>query len=79
MPPPRRPADTFMELSMPFDSQAAKEFNIKIFETIYHVALEASNELAAWDGTYETWIGALLSRASCSMIYGMLRHCFIEG
>jgi len=50
-------ADTFMALHMPFDSQAAKELNIKIL-TIYHGALEASNELAARDGTYETWIGS---------------------
>jgi ribonucleotide reductase alpha subunit len=47
-----------MALRMPFDSQAAKELNIKIFETIYHGALEASNELAAKDGTYETWMGS---------------------
>jgi ribonucleoside-diphosphate reductase subunit M1 len=51
-------ADTFMALRMPFDSQAAKELNIKIFETIYHGALEASNELAARNGTYETWMGS---------------------
>ena len=51
-------ADTFMALRMPFDSQAAKELNIKIFETIYHGALEASNELAARDGAYETWVGS---------------------
>jgi hypothetical protein len=31
-----------------------KELNIKVFETIYHGALEASNELAVKDGTYET-------------------------
>jgi ribonucleoside-diphosphate reductase subunit M1 len=51
-------ADTFMALRMPFDSQAAKELNIKIFETIYHGALEASNELAVKEGTYETWMGS---------------------
>jgi ribonucleoside-diphosphate reductase subunit M1 len=51
-------ADTFMALRMPFDLQAAKGPNIKIFETIYHGALEASNELAAKDGTYETWMGS---------------------
>lgn len=51
-------ADTFMALRMPFNSQAAKELNIKIFENIYHGAFEASNELAAKDGTYETWMGS---------------------
>ena len=51
-------ADTFMALRMPFDSPAAKELNIKIFETIYHGALEASCELAQRDGPYETWMGS---------------------
>jgi ribonucleoside-diphosphate reductase subunit M1 len=36
---------------MPFDWQAAKELKIKIFETIYHDALEANNKLAAKDDT----------------------------
>lgn len=47
-----------MALRMPFDSQAAKELNIKIFETIYHGALEASAELAEKFGPYETWMGS---------------------
>jgi len=53
-------ADTFMALCMPFDSPEAKELtgNIKIFETIYHAALEASSELAERDGPYETWMGS---------------------
>ncbi|KAF9553232.1 ribonucleotide reductase alpha subunit [Agrocybe pediades] len=51
-------ADAFMALRMPFDSQAAKELNIQIFETIYHAALEASSELAERDGPYETWMGS---------------------
>jgi len=51
-------ADTFMALRMPFDSPEAKELNIQIFETIYHAALEASNEIAARDGPYETWVGS---------------------
>lgn len=51
-------ADAFMALRMPFDSPAAKELNIKIFETIYHAALEASSEIAERDGPYETWEGS---------------------
>lgn len=51
-------ADTFMALRMPFDSPEAKALNIQIFETIYHAALEASSELAARDGFYETWTGS---------------------
>jgi len=51
-------ADTFMALHMPFDSPAAKELNLQIFETIYHAALEASSEMAETDGSYETWQGS---------------------
>ncbi|KAF8157859.1 ribonucleotide reductase alpha subunit [Crassisporium funariophilum] len=51
-------ADTFMALRMPFDSPAAKELNIQIFETIYHGALEASSEMAVAEGPYETWMGS---------------------
>jgi ribonucleoside-diphosphate reductase subunit M1 len=51
-------ADTFMALRMPFESPEAKKLNIQIFETIYHAALEASSEIAAVDGPYETWEGS---------------------
>jgi ribonucleotide reductase alpha subunit len=39
-------ADTFILLDIPFHSERAKEVNKLIFETIYHAALEKSNELA---------------------------------
>ena len=39
-------ADTFALMDVPFYSDEAKEINIRIFETIYHAALEKSNELA---------------------------------
>ena len=39
-------ADTFVLLDIPFHSEEAKEINKQIFETIYHAALEKSNELA---------------------------------
>lgn len=55
-------ADTFMILRMPFDSPAAKELNIQIFETIYHAALEASSEMAEADGPYETYEGSPASQ-----------------
>jgi len=51
-------ADTFMSLRMPFESPQARELNVKIFETIYHAALEASSEIAAVDSPYETWLGS---------------------
>lgn len=39
-------ADTFMLMDIPFHSLEAKEINKLIFETIYHAALEKSNEIA---------------------------------
>ncbi|KAF9779627.1 ribonucleotide reductase [Thelephora terrestris] len=55
-------ADAFMMLRMPFDSAAAKELNIQIFETIYHAALEASCDMAEADGPYETYQGSPASQ-----------------
>ena len=51
-------ADAFMALRLPFDSAAAKKLNIQIFETIYHAALEASSDLSATLGAYETFEGS---------------------
>ena len=39
-------ADTFVLMDIPFHSEEAKEVNKLIFETIYHAALERSNEIA---------------------------------
>jgi ribonucleotide reductase alpha subunit len=39
-------ADAFIMMDMPFHSEEAKTLNKLIFETIYHAALEKSNELA---------------------------------
>lgn len=39
-------ADTIIRLDLAFQSDEAKEINKLIFETIYHAALEKSNELA---------------------------------
>ena len=55
-------ADAFMILRLPFDSPEARELNLQIFETIYHGALEASCELAAEQGTYETYRGCPVDR-----------------
>jgi ribonucleotide reductase alpha subunit len=38
-------ADTFVLMDIPFHSEEAKEVNKLIFETIYHAALERSNEI----------------------------------
>merc|ERR1712151_646503 len=55
-------ADAFMMLRMPFESDAAKQLNEDIFETIYFAACEASCELAAKHGPYETFEGSPASK-----------------
>ena len=55
-------ADVFMLMDVPFHSDAAKEINQTIFETIYHGALTASADLAEKDGPYETYAGCPISK-----------------
>ena len=55
-------ADVFMLLDIPYNSEAAKEVNQKIFETIYYGALTASAELATTEGPYETFAGSPASK-----------------
>jgi ribonucleoside-diphosphate reductase subunit M1 len=55
-------ADTFIKLRLPFDSEGARDLNKRIFETIYHGALESSCELAERDGTYQTYAGCPVSK-----------------
>jgi len=55
-------ADAFLLMRFPFDSDSAKKLNIKIFETIYYGALEASSELAEVLGSYETYEGSPISK-----------------
>jgi ribonucleoside-diphosphate reductase subunit M1 len=55
-------ADAFMALRMPFDSPAARQLNLQIFETIYHAALEASCELAEEFGKYPSYEGSPISQ-----------------
>lgn len=55
-------ADAFILMRFPFDSDSAKKLNIKIFETIYYGALEASSELAEKLGPYETYEGSPVSK-----------------
>lgn len=55
-------ADAFQLLKIPFDSEAAKQLNRDIFETIYFGACTASCELAAVDGPYETYEGSPASQ-----------------
>merc|ERR1740121_2228737 len=55
-------ADAFMMMRLPFESNAAQKLNEDIFETIYFAACEASCELAARDGAYETYEGSPSSK-----------------
>jgi ribonucleoside-diphosphate reductase alpha subunit len=55
-------ADVFILHRIAFDSDEAREINARIFETMYHAALEASCELAETDGSYETFEGSPASQ-----------------
>ena len=55
-------ADTFVLLDIPFHSEQAKAINTHIFETIYHAALEKSNELSITDGSYSSFDGSPASK-----------------
>jgi ribonucleoside-diphosphate reductase alpha chain len=55
-------ADVFMIMNIAFASDAAKQLNKHIFETIYHAALEQSCDMAITDGPYETFDGSPASK-----------------
>jgi ribonucleoside-diphosphate reductase alpha chain len=55
-------ADAFMLLRYSFESDEARELNIKIFETLYFAALNASKDLAKEYGPYETYEGSPISK-----------------
>ena len=55
-------ADAFVLLDIPFHSEQAKEINKHIFETIYHAALERSNEIAILEGSYSSFEGSPASQ-----------------
>jgi len=57
-------ADLFMMMNVAFKSDEAKEINKKLFETIYHAALEKSCEMAQEEGAYETFAGSPASKGS---------------
>lgn len=55
-------ADAFILMGLPFDGPEAKLLNKQIFETIYYASVEASSEMAAVDGAYETYEGSPASK-----------------
>ena len=54
-------ADVFSILKIDFESDKAKELNIKIFDTIYYFAVRQSCDLAKTKGSYCTYEGSPLS------------------
>jgi ribonucleoside-diphosphate reductase alpha chain len=55
-------ADAFILMRYAFDGDEARQLNRDIFETIYYAALEASCELAAKEGAYESYAGSPVSK-----------------
>lgn len=55
-------ADVFTALRMPYDSPAAASLNVRIAETMYYAALEASCELAEKHGAYAAFSTSPLAR-----------------
>jgi len=55
-------ADAFQMMKIPFESQAAKELNRDIFETIYFGSCTASCELAKQEGPYPSYEGSPASK-----------------
>ena len=55
-------ADTFILMGFPFESDKAMELDRRIFETMYHAAVEASMELAKVYGPYSTFEGSPMSK-----------------
>ena len=55
-------ADAFQKMGLVFESDEALDLNTKIFETIYHAAMETSMEMAKVKGPYSTFKGSPLSK-----------------
>ena len=55
-------ADVFAIMRLAWESKEAAELNQRIFEHIYYAAVEASVEMAAVDGPYETFAGSPASK-----------------
>jgi len=55
-------ADAFLLMRLPFESDAARELNQDIFETIYFAACDASCDLAEVEGAYDSYQGSPMSK-----------------
>lgn len=79
-------ADAFQLMKLPFDHPEARRLNIDIFETIYYAGLDASCDLAAKKGFYESYPGSPVSKGeralnalvtltpSCSASHSVVFH-----
>jgi len=67
-------ADVFLMFGYSFTSPEAKELNKHIFETIYHAALEQSNELAKIEGPYPTFSGSPASQGKLQFDLWNVEH-----
>lgn len=59
-------ADVFLMLRHPFDSDAAKAVNKRMFQTMYHAAVSESVALAQQHGAYESFPGSPASQGRLS-------------
>jgi len=55
-------ADVFAMMRAPWESERAADFNQRLFEHIYYAAVEASADIAATEGAYETFAGSPMSQ-----------------
>ena len=60
-----------------FESETAQRLNLDSFETIYFAACEASCELAAQDGPYETFAGSPASKGQLQFDLHGLRNSLL--
>jgi ribonucleoside-diphosphate reductase alpha subunit len=73
-------ADVFMMMGLPFASEEARLMNRRIFETIYHAAVERSCELAEAEGPYETWEGSPASQGQLQFdLWGLSESDLLMG
>jgi len=69
-------ADTFMMMDIAFYSEEAKQVNNLIFETIYHAALEKSNEIAI--DRYNVLLEYFMVKKQKFIQTGMSIHTWLE-
>lgn len=72
-------ADAFILMRHPYESPEAQLLNIQIFETIYYAALEASCELAAEFGPYETYAGSPVSKGVSDLLMPQIKPAGVFG